>query len=183
MACIMSLSKVSAACVASLSLATLAPLTAHADERTTRAPLSVEASTAAPVPAPRVQAVASVDVGVLQAEVQVGLRYDWFEADVGVRGYFDSSETYVGLKLLLPGSGRTVVPYFYGQVGNWKDGEGLFSKLGPDQSGAIATGGLGLDIHLSEVVSLILHVGVDHQFGTDDSPTRLEAGLGLGLRL
>lgn len=188
----MSLSKVAVSCLASVvafgSLASLVTTVAHADESTTRASLSVEAPAppvvVVPTAAPRLQATAAVDFGLVQIDLQAGLRYDWFEADVGLRGYLDSNETYVGLKLL-HGSERAAVPYLYGQIGNWKDAGGFFGKGDGDQSssGALAAGGVGLEVHMGGVASFLLHVGVDHQYGTTQDATKLEAGIGFGVRL
>jgi len=185
----MSFSKPAVPCLAALatfaSFASLATV-AHADESTTRGSLAVEASAPPPAPrltpAPRLQLTGAFDFGLIQASVEVGLRYEWFEADLGARGYFDTLESYVGMKLLLQPE-HTVVPYLYGQIGNWKDSGGYFGKTDGSKSGALAAGGLGLEVHMGDTASFLLRLGVDHEYGTDDAATRLEAGIGFGVRL
>jgi hypothetical protein len=177
----MSFSKLAAPCLAAfVSFASFATSVAHADESPAAEPLTIEA----PAPAPRpFHVVASADYGLVQVNAQAGLRYDWIEADVGYRGYLDSSETYLGAKVLMIVDDSIVVPYLYGQIGNWKNSTGFFSKDDGSTGGALAAGGFGFEIHMGSVASFLIHMGVDHQYGTTEAPTRLEAGLGFGLRL
>jgi hypothetical protein len=176
----MSSSKLTAACLVSLSLSfvTLAPVVAQADEDA-----STEVATeATPTETRPVRLFAAADYGLIEGNLQAGLRFGWFEGDVGLRGYFDSTESYVGAKLLLMPD-EAVVPYFYGQVGNWKNSPGFFGKDDGSTGGALVAGGFGLEFHMGSIASVLLHAGVDHQFGTTEDATKLEAGLGLGVRL
>jgi hypothetical protein len=174
---------------AGLAVAVLAPALAHADEGAPPAAVSERLETPAPeLPADpaRAHLVLSADLGLTAIAGHLGVRYQWLEVDLGLRGASGTSEKFGAARLLLRPDGP-IVPFVYAEVGQWTttvltDATPLATGH-PADDGVMIAGGFGIEVPMGRVATLSFHFGLDHQDGNDRQATRVDAAIGFGLRI
>ncbi len=131
----------------------------------------------------RPQLILSADYGYILGGVEVGIRYQHLELEVGKRFAWTADDTYVGAKAFLAPH-EIWTPYVYGRVGTFRDeGWNIVGPHSPPQAGTVVTAGLGFEVHFGQHVYGLLQGGMRREYGRTDEDKGIPVDLGLGLGL